>query len=82
MSDTSAPPTFLRMMVSSVARHVLTGVAGMLVAHGVLTTQTQAAEFQDVAIAAVLWGLGVWWSGMQKKATIDPQPAAAEEPPH
>lgn len=84
MSDTTTSPlpSFLRLMISSVARHAITGIGTVLVAHGLFVTSTQQSEFQDLALAAVLWGAGLWWSGMQKKATIDPQPAAAEEPPH
>lgn len=81
-ATTSPLPSFLRMMIASGARHALAALAGALAAHGLFVTATQQSEFQDLGLAAVIWAAGLWWSGMQKKATINPQPQAAEEPPH
>lgn len=81
-TTTSPLPSFLRMMIASVARHAITGLGAALAAHGLFTTQTQQGEFADLGLAVVLWGAGLWWSGIQKKAVVSPQPNPAEDPPH
>lgn len=75
MTDqTSAPPSFLKSMAASVARHAATGLAGSLVTLGVFSNN-QAVEFSDIASALAVYGLTLWWSAVQKKKS-QPGPQA------
>lgn len=67
MSDPANPlPTFLQMIVASVSRHILTGIAGGLaVSAGLTTSQTSELVQGGAAVAVFLAGVG--WSIMQKK---------------
>lgn len=79
--QTQPLPSFLRMMVSATARHLLTGIAGALATAGVIQGDQQT-QFVAIAGSIVLWSAGLIWSAMQKKATLIPQPDPAADPPH
>ena len=79
MTD-ATPPGFLKAMVASVARHAATGLAGSLVTMGVFSN-SQSAEFVDIAGALAVYGLTLWWSAIQKKKSL-PQTSTADLPPH
>lgn len=66
----TSPPSFLKLMASSTARHIATGVAGSLVTMGALSN-SQAVEFSDVISALAVYGLTLWWSAAQHKKTVN-----------
>ena len=63
MDDTT--PGFLETVIAGQARHVLTGVAGGLVAHGALTAD-QSNSFVQIGSGLALYGIGAGWSWWQK----------------
>lgn len=67
-----SPPSFITSMVASFARHAGTGIAGALVANGVLTN-SQSTELIDLIGAFAVAGVSLWWSYIQKK-NASPQP--------
>lgn len=76
----SAPPSLLKAIVAGIARHAMTAIAGMMLAHGMIATDQQA-QVVSIGASIAVWGLGVWWSAQQKTQTL-PQPPAADDPPH
>ena len=72
MTDAANPlPSFLQMMVASMARHVLTGIAGGLAVSAGLSASQQSELIQGGA-AVVVFLAGVGWSLLQKKSVADP----------
>jgi ABC-type nickel/cobalt efflux system permease component RcnA len=63
MDDTTT--SFLETVIAGQARHILTGVAGGLVAHGALTAD-QSNSFVQIGAGLVLYGIGAGWSWWQK----------------
>jgi len=60
-----ATTSFLETVIAGQARHILTGVAGGLVAHGALTAD-QSNSFVQIGVGLVLYGVGAGWSWWQK----------------
>jgi hypothetical protein len=61
----STTTSFLETVIAGQVRHVLTGVAGGLVAHGALTAD-QSNSFVQIGAGLALYGVGAGWSWWQK----------------
>lgn len=62
----SLVPSLKDQIISAMARHLLTAVAGYLAAQGVLTSDKQE-QFVTMGGAIAVWGAGVLLSCIQKK---------------
>lgn len=94
MPDTQDPnasqfelPPLIETNISSAARMLLSGVAGVLVAHGVITTD-QTAQFIGIGSGIILWAVGAAWLAVKnraqqrtvKQALMTPSPAQVATP--
>ena len=66
-------------LLAGAARHVMTAVAGVLIAQGAITTDQQA-QFVTIASGIAVWAAGYAWSAWQKKQTLTPAPAKTGVP--
>ena len=60
-------PSMAQQIAQGVARHALTGLAGMLVTRGALQ-KDQTTQFIEIGSAVAVWLAGVAWSSLQKVA--------------
>jgi hypothetical protein len=63
MDDTTS--TFFETVIAGQIRHVLTGVAGTLVAHGALQAD-QSTSFTQIGAGMAMYLVGAGWSWWQK----------------
>ena len=54
------------LVIGGVARHVLTGVAGYLVAAGAIHSGQEQTQFVSIGCGIVLWAVGLGWSWWNK----------------
>lgn len=68
MTTTSAPalPSFATQVLTALARHGLTTLAGFLLANGLLTGN-QTDQFTSIGVSMVLGIAALAWSWWQKK---------------
>jgi membrane protein DedA with SNARE-associated domain len=68
VTDTSTPalPSFATSVLTALARHGLTTLAGFLLANGLLTSN-QSDQFTSIGVSIVLGAAGLAWSWWQKK---------------
>jgi hypothetical protein len=66
MADTPPLPTIYSEAFLAFIRHLLTGLAGILVSRG-LIAETQTAELINIGIGAATFALTMWWSWWQKR---------------
>jgi high-affinity Fe2+/Pb2+ permease len=59
-----------RLIIGGVSRHVLTGVAGFLFAHGAIAA-SQKEQFISIGCSVILWAAGVAWSWWNKQGQAD-----------
>lgn len=67
VDDANPLPGLLQSVIAGIARHFLTTIAGGLATWAGLS-QSQEAQFITGGAAVIVWGAGVGWSVMQKKA--------------
>lgn len=59
-------PPMANAVVSAVARHLLSVIAGALAAHGALSS-SQTDQFEQIGLGLVVWGASLAWSYWQKR---------------
>lgn len=63
--DPTSTADFIKAVIAGQARHMLTGVGGILVAHGALASDQQDA-FVQIGIGLIFYVIGAAWSWWQK----------------
>jgi hypothetical protein len=64
-------PGLLQWVLKGQTRHVLTAVAGYLLARGAIPDQASQQQFIELGSSVVLFAAGCIWSAMEKKQVKD-----------
>ena len=75
-----APPSLVLWLAQTLGRHAITALAGLLAGWGVIQP-SQNAQFIALGMSAVVWGVTVGWSLIQKKDIHTALMSAEPNPP-
>ena len=56
-----------KLVIGGVARHVLTAIAGSLVAAGAIHSGSEQTQFVSIGCGVALWAAGIAWSWWNKQ---------------